>query len=122
MRKLRSVMGCAGREPLRGRVEVAEAFVGGQKEGARGRGAEGKTAVLVAVEGQARMKLGRVRFRGVKAITRRSIERFIAYQVEPGAVVVTDGLPVYHHLRAAGCEHQPHVLTAEGEQARQELD
>lgn len=115
-------MVCAGREPLRGRVEVDEAYVGGQKEGARGRGAEGKTAVLVAVEGQAKMKLGRVRFRCVKAITRTSVERFIADHVEPGAVVVTDGLPVYNHLGAAGFEHRPHVLTAGGEQARQELD
>ena len=49
---------CAGREPLRGRVEVNEAYVGGQREGTRRRGAEGKTAVLVAVEGQAKKKLG----------------------------------------------------------------
>ena len=120
--KLRSVMGCAGRELLRGRVEVDEASVGGQKEGTRGRGAEGRTAVLVAVEGQAKRKLGRVRFRCVQAITRRSVERFITDHVEPGAVVVTDGLPVYHHLAAAGFEHRPHVLTARGEPARQELD
>ena len=58
LQKLRSVMIRTGREPLNGRVEVDEAYVGGQKEGARGRGAKGKTAVLVAVEGEAKKKLG----------------------------------------------------------------
>ena len=56
LQKLRSVMIRTGRERLTGRVEVDEADVGGQKEGARGRGAEGKTAVLVAVEGDPKKK------------------------------------------------------------------
>jgi hypothetical protein len=39
-----------GRYKLSGRVEVDEFFIGGKKSGKRGRGAEGKTIVLVAVE------------------------------------------------------------------------
>jgi transposase-like protein len=111
-----------GRERLTGRVEVDEAYVGGQKEGARGRGAEGKTAVLVAVEGDPKKKLGRVRFRCVEAISRKSVELFIGDYVEPGTLVVTDGLSVYDHLKAAGFDHQAHVITTGGEVARQELD
>ncbi len=122
LQKLRSVMIRAGREHLTGRVAVDEAFVGGQKEGARGRGAEGKTAVLVAVAGDPKKKLGRVRFRCVEAITRESAELFITDYVEPGTLVVTDGLSVYDHLQAAGYDHQAHVLTTGGELARQELD
>lgn len=122
LQKLRSVMIRAGREHLTGRVEVDEAFVGGQKEGTRGRGAEGKTAVLVAVEGDPKKKLGRVRFRCVEAITRESVELFITDYVEPGTLVVTDGLSVYDHLQAAGYDHQAHVITTGGELARQELD
>jgi len=63
LRKLRSVMVRPGRDRLAGRVEVDETYVGGQQEGTRGRGAEGKTRVLVAVEGDTKKKLGRVRFR-----------------------------------------------------------
>ena len=111
-----------GRERLAGRVEVDETYVGGQKEGTRGRGAEGKTAVLVAVEGDPKKKLGRVRFRCVAAIDRRSVELFIGDYVEPGATVVTDGLSVYDKLKAAGFDHQPHVLTTGGETALEELD
>ena len=38
------------REKLSGRVEVDELFIGGKRSGKRGRGAEGKTIVAVAVE------------------------------------------------------------------------
>ena len=38
------------REKLSGRVEVDEFFIGGRRSGKRGRGAEGKTIVAVAVE------------------------------------------------------------------------
>jgi len=52
LQKLRSVMVRPGREPLEGRIEVDETYIGGQKEGKRGRGAAGKTLVLVAVEAE----------------------------------------------------------------------
>lgn len=38
------------REKLSGRVEVDEFFIGGQRSGKRGRGAEGKSIVAIAVE------------------------------------------------------------------------
>ena len=52
-----------GRDLLSGRIEVDETYIGGQKEGGRGRGADCKTLVLVAIEGAKGKKLGRVRFR-----------------------------------------------------------
>lgn len=122
LRKLRSVMVRPGRDRLAGRVEVDEAFVGGQREGTRGRGAEGKTLVLVAVEGDAKKRLGRVRFRCVKAIDRAGVELFVGDCVEAGARVVTDGLSVYDHLRTAGFDHRPHVQTTGGTAAREQLD
>ena len=120
--KFRSVMIRCGRDRLSGRVEVDEAFVGGQQEGARGRGAEGKTRVLVAVEGNAKKKLGRVRFRCVKTIDQVGVELFLTDCVEPGTQVVTDGLSVYDHLKAAGYDHRPHVQATGGAAAREQLD
>lgn len=122
LQKLRSVMIRVGRERLSGRVEVDETYVGGQKEGTRGRGAEGKTLVLVAVEGDAKKTLGRVRFRCVDAIDRKTVELFTKDHVEPGATVVTDGLSVYDKLDAAGFIHHPHVVATGGETAMEELD
>lgn len=120
--KLRGIMIRRGRERLTGRVEMDEVYLGGQKEGSRGRGAGGKTLILVAVQGNAKKRLGRVRFRCVKAIDRDSVELFVRDYVEPGTTVVTDGLPVYGNLKAEGFDHRPHVLATGGEAALQQLD
>jgi len=122
LRKLRSVMIRSGRERLTGRVEMDEAYVGGQTEGTRGRGAEGKTLVLVAVEGEAKSKLGRVRFRCVEVMGRDVVEAFARDYIEAGTTVVTDGLSIYGNLRAAGFDHRPHVIAASGDAARQQLE
>ena len=122
LRKLRSVMIRSGRERLTGRVEVDETYVGGQKQGTRGRGAEGKTLVLVAVEGEAKKKLGRVRFRCVETIDQETADVFVEDYVEKGTTVVTDGLSAYDHLGALGVDHRPHVIKTGGEVAREELD
>jgi len=42
--------------------------------------------------------------------------------VEPGTLVVTDGLSVYDQLQAAGYDPRAHVITTGGEIARQALD
>lgn len=122
LQKLRSVMIRTGRDALTGRVEVDEAYVGGEKEGTRGRGAEGKTLVLVAVEGQAQEMLGRVRFRCVASIDRKTVESFVRDYVAPGTIVITDGLSIYDKLGAAGFHHQPHVTSTGGEVAQKQLD
>ena len=78
--------------------------------------------ILIAVEGNVKKSLGRVRFRCVEAIDRASVEAFVLDCVEPGTRVVTDGLTVYDKLKAAGFDHHPHVLNTGGETARQQLD
>lgn len=122
LQKLRSVMVRSGRERLAGRVEIDEAYVGGQQEGKRGRGAEGKTLVLVAVEGDAKKKLGRVRFRCIETADQAIVEDFVRDYVEPGAKVVTDGLSIYGNLGSLGYKHRPHVVTSDGDAALRQLD
>ena len=122
LHKLRCVMIRRGRDRLVGRVEVDETYIGGQKEGKRGRGAEGKIPVLVAVEGDAKRRLGRVRFRCVDTIDRKTIELFVCDYIDPGTTVVTDGLAVYDNLQAIGFRHQPHIMTSGGENSRQQLE
>ena len=101
LQKLRSVMIRAGRERLSGRVELDETYVGGQKEGKRGRGAECKTLVLVGVEGESGKKLGRVRFRIIEGATSEAIQKFVEDYIDEKATVVTDGLKSYDFLDAA---------------------
>jgi transposase-like protein len=122
LHKLRSVMIRTGRERLHGRVEIDEAYVGGKKTGPRGRGAEGKTLVIVAVEGVDREKLGRVRFRCIPAITLECAEAFVTDYVEPGSVIVTDGWKSYNRLEKMGYRHEPYVQRTGGEEALDQLN
>ena len=55
-----------GRERLQGRVEIDEAYIGVKQEVPDGRGAEGKTLVLVAVEGKKGGNLGNFAFAALK--------------------------------------------------------
>jgi len=48
--KIRFAMESSKAYPLEGKVEVDETFIGGEAEGKRGRGAENKTTVVIAIE------------------------------------------------------------------------
>ena len=111
LQKLRSVMIRSGRDQLSGRIEVDETYIGGQKEGKRGRGAASKTLVLVAVEGDKGAKLGRVRFRIVKSHSSEALRAFVADYVAPGSTVVTDGLKSYNFFDGLRIIHEPYVLS-----------
>jgi len=57
LRKFRRLMVLSGRSKLKGIIEVDEVFIGGKKSGKRGRGAEGKSIIVVAVEVTGRLTL-----------------------------------------------------------------
>ena len=109
LQKLRSVMIRSGREKLAGRVEVDETYVGGQKEGKRGRGAESKTLVIVAIEGESGKKLGRVRFKIINRATSAEIKPFVEDCIERSATIVTDGLKSYDFLDGLSVKHEKYV-------------
>lgn len=116
LQKLRSVMIRAGREQLDGRIELDETYIGGQKEGKRGRGAEAKTLVLVAIEGESAKKLGRVRFRIINRASSADISPFVKECIKPGATIVTDGLKSYTFLDGVGYKHKSYVQTGKSVQ------
>ena len=122
LHKLRSVMIREGRERLEGRIEIDEAYIGGKVEGPRGCGAEGKTLVIVGVEGVDSESLGRVRFRCIPGITRKSAEAFVVDYVKPGSVIITDGWRAYNHVDKLGYGHEPHVQRTGGKEALDRLN
>ena len=87
----------SGRKKLSGIVEVDETLVGGKRSGKRGRGAEGKTLVIVAVEviGQ---KTGRTRLAVIPDASRISINAFVKSNIEIGTKIRTDGWSGYTDL------------------------
>ena len=107
----------AEKPKLEGRVEVDDAYLGGERPGGeRGRGAAGKTPVVAAVETTAERKPRRLRLTVVKGFRKKEVERIAKRDFAPGANVVTDGLSCWPAVEKAGCEHFP-MVTGAGKRA-----
>jgi transposase-like protein len=105
LHKLRTAMVRPGRDRLSGIVEVDETLVGGTHSGKRGRGAEGKELVLVAVEDQGRKGMGRIRLKHIPDAAGITLEKAVAELVEPGSTIRTDGWRGYSKLAKKGYTH-----------------
>ena len=101
-------------KPLEGRVEVDDAYLGGERNGGkRGRGSPGKLPIVAAVETTTDGKPVRVKTRRVKRFSKKHIEALAGRIVKRGSKVVTDGLGCFRGFAAAGCEHQA-IVTGSG--------
>lgn len=105
LHKLRRAMVRPGRDRLAGTIEVDETYIGGQKPGKRGRGAEGKVLVLIAAQVDGK-RIGRIRLRRVMDASAASIQPAVQEAVTPGSVVLTDGWTGYSSLGRLGYVHE----------------
>ena len=105
MHKLRRAMVRPGRDRLAGVVEVDETFIGGPRPGKRGRGAAGKTLVLMAVQADGR-KIGRIRLARIPDASAASLEPAVQQAVEPGTRIQTDDWSGYSRLKTLGYDHE----------------
>lgn len=108
LHKLRKAMVNAQREPLRGKVEVDEVYIGGSEENLRGRKLRQKALVVGAVEIRGEGS-GRVRLKVIPDASGPSLVGFVKAHVEPGATVFTDGWVSYGGLDEAGYRHRPRI-------------
>jgi transposase-like protein len=123
MHKLRSGLVDPSREPLKGEVEIDEAFVGGKEEGRPGRGAETKTLIIVAVEilrydapdpkdrankdaAIEKKRAGRVRMSVIPDASANTLIPWVQKNVAFGATIYTDGWTGYNGLTSAGYVHR----------------
>lgn len=105
LHKLRRCTIRQGREPLSGDVEVDEFVIGGQQPGKRGRGANGKTIVVAAVEKEEK-KLGRIRLQVVPDFSGDVLEQTVMANVSAGSTVMTDGWKGYNFLDESSYTHK----------------
>jgi transposase-like protein len=105
LHKLRRAMVRPGRDKLTGVVEVDETLVGGSQSGKRGRGAEKKELVLIAVEDKGEEGLGRVRLKHIPDASAKTLKAAIKELVAVGSIVRTDGWKSYLGLEQEGYEH-----------------
>ena len=105
LHKLRRAMVRPGRDRLQGRVEVDEAFVGGEEEGVHGRQTETKAMIAVAAEEDGH-GIGRIRMRRILDASADSLIPFIENSIEPGSTVHTDGWLGYLPLDGEEYRHE----------------
>jgi transposase len=85
---------------LTGEVEVDETYVGGIRSGKRGRGAEGKTKVIGAVQRQ-----GKVIAHVIPDVKRHTLVPFMNAKVDRNAILYTDTFPSYDTMTRIGYKH-----------------
>lgn len=105
LHKLRRAMVRPGRDRLSGRIEVDETYIGGEKQGKRGRGALGKSLVIIAAEKNGN-RIGRIRLRRVPDASAESLEGAVQQAAILGSVICTDGWKGYCRLNSIGYTHE----------------
>jgi transposase-like protein len=115
---MRAMAGREARKPkLQGRVEIDDAYLGGERSGGkRGRGAAGKTPFVAAVETTPDRKPRRLKLTVVKGFRKKEVEKLAKRDFAAGSNVVSDGLSCWPAVAKAGCAHFP-MVTGSGKQA-----
>jgi transposase-like protein len=104
LHKLRRAMVRPGREKLSGVVEVNEAFIGGERTGKRGRGAEGKSLIFIAAE-DAGGRIGRIRITMLTDASGDALTKAVQETIEAGSRIRTDDWNGYNFLARHGYKH-----------------
>lgn len=81
-------------------VEADETYIGGVRHGTRGRGADGKSAVIGVVERQ-----GKVVAKVAANVKQSTVVPFINKHVARTATLYTDEFPTYDHFTRVGYTH-----------------
>ena len=111
LQKLRKAMIRPNRERLSGTVQVDETYLGGRKEGKRGRGALGKAIIAIAVEdkdgeGDEKARVGRVRLKHIKSASKKDLLEFLTQAVDPTSIIRTDDWKGYYGIEKHGYVHE----------------
>ena len=103
--------------PLEGRIEMDDAYLGGERGGGKvGRGSPGKKPMVAAVQTSSDGRPLRLKIRRIPRFKRARVKSLAKRIIAPGATVVTDGLGCFRGLADAGCTHIP-ITTGSGRKA-----
>ena len=112
LHKLRRAMVRPRRDGLSGVIEVDETYIGGVHEGKRGRGADGKSIVMVAAECDGK-GTGRIRLLRINGVDSLTLTSAVSELVFPGAKILTDEWGGYSSLSKNGYIHEIHEVSGE---------
>lgn len=96
---------------LEGRVEIDDAYLGGEQPGAMhgGRKSVGKTAFIAAVQTDAQGKPRYMRLTPVGDFTNEEVAGWAKQHLAAGCHVVSDGTPAFAQVRQAAATHERHI-------------
>ena len=96
---------------LEGRVQVDDAYLGGERTGGKvGRGSENKVSFVAAVSLAEDDRPVRVRLTPVTGFTLTAISAWATDHLAPSSMVFSDGLACFGAVTEAGCRHYPTVM------------
>jgi transposase-like protein len=104
--------------PLGARIEIDDAYLGGEMPGKRGRGALHKVPFVAAVQTTADGRPRRVHLRRVGGFRQEELEQYAKSHLREGSEVFSDGLNCFTAVTRAGCRHIP-MITGSGRRAAQ---
>lgn len=104
LHRIRRAMVNPIRDKLKGLIQVDETFWGSESPGKRGRGADGKTLILIGIE-HTKEKLGRVRLVKIPDSTGETLVPIIERFAVPGSIIETDGWRGYNGLSTSSFIH-----------------
>ncbi len=91
---------------LSGFIELDDAYLGGERTGCKpGRGAEGKTPFVAAVETTAQGCPTRIKLSVIEGFRSASIKSWSRENLCVGSTVISDGLACFNAVSEAGFEH-----------------
>ena len=93
---------------LAGRIEIDDAFLGGEQPGRQGRGGN-KVPFLAAVETDLRGRPQIVRFDRVENHGINAIQAWATANIAPESLVLSDGWPGFTQLSSLVQCHEPHI-------------
>ena len=122
LHKMRHAMVRPDRELLYGKVEIDETLIGSEHHGGkRGRGAENKHIVVIAVEVIDPKGFGRIRMQQVDSSSAENLLPFITKYIEKGSEIRTDSWTGYANLNKLGYIHKKINVSDSGDPAHVSL-
>lgn len=96
---------------LHGEIQMDDAYLGGELNGGTaGRGSENKVPFVAAVSLDDDGHPLRAKLTTVPGFTRKAIADWAATHLNPGSIVVSDGLACFAGVTDVGCQHQRIVV------------
>lgn len=92
---------------LRGKIQIDDAYLGGERPGgSAGRGSENKIPIVAAVSVNEAGRPVHAKITPVTGFSSEAIATWARDHLAPGSAILSDGLACFRSVTAAGCSHE----------------